>query len=133
MTKTVLQMCYEFRVLEGYTLGEELVIAMACALDVTVIYTPEHPSCGQGYDPVNVHVRLYQVTGSDLQLAIGYDAKTRQALGRLTTPHYLEHVKIVHAEHVDGKYFDMINVEHRFGQLLGVFLGGHSDEPYFNQ
>lgn len=133
MNKSVLQMCYEFRVLEGYALGEELVISMARALDVTVIYEPADPTCGHGYDPVNVHVRLYQVIGTDLQLAIGYDANTRQALGRLTTPHYLEHVKIVPAEHVDGKYFDMTNVELRFGQLLGVFQGARSDNRYYNQ
>lgn len=133
MTKTVLQMCYEFSILEGYALGEELVAAMARALDVTVVFEPEDPPSGKGYDPVNVHVRLYQVRGADLQLAIGYNANTCHALGRLTTPRYIEHVRIVHAAHVDGKYFDMINVELRFGELLGVFSTISCDEPYNNQ
>ncbi|WP_322890622.1 MULTISPECIES: hypothetical protein [unclassified Yoonia] len=133
MTRTILQMCYDFQIIEGLSLDEELVMAMAFALGVDVIFTPEDPSSEQGYDPVNKKVRLYQVKGSDLKMAIGYDADNRHACGRLVTPFYIEHTQKIHAAHVDGEYFDMMNVEARFGELLGVFIMLNGDDPYDNQ
>ncbi len=133
MEMTILQQCYEYQVIQTDKLDENLVVDMALALSVSVVFTPEDPSWADEDDPMNMTLRLYKVNGSSLQMAIGFDGNTKCAYGRLVTPAYLKYVKEVHAVHIEAEYFDIMRTEAYFGELLGVFPMQLWDEPYFNQ
>ena len=105
---------------------------IAKALDVTVTMPSEEIVAEEYCVPTGHFVEFYDVVGLDLKMAIGFDQNTLRACGSLMTPHQIEEAGITHEIHVNGGYFDMMNVEYRYGELLGVFpsprYGGHSKD-----
>ncbi|MCV2893436.1 hypothetical protein [Lentibacter sp. XHP0401] len=121
MSKTTLQMCYDFHTIDGQPFNKEIVITMAKALDVTVILPTEKIEAEEYWGATGHFVELYDVAGFDLKMAIGFNQNTLRACGRLLTPYQVKDAGITHDIHVNGEYFDMMNFEYRYGELLGVF------------
>ncbi|AML51970.1 hypothetical protein [Falsihalocynthiibacter arcticus] len=85
MNKTTLQMCYDFRTIDGCPFNKEIVITMAKALGVSVTLPLEEIEAEEYRVPTGHFVEFYDVVGFDLKMAIGFDQNTLRACGRLLT------------------------------------------------
>lgn len=94
---------------------------MANALCVMVILPLEEIEAEEYRVPTGHFIEFYDVVGFDLKMAIGFGQNTLCACGRLLTPYQVKDAGMTHDIHVNGEYFDMMNFEYRYGELLGVF------------
>ncbi|WP_156477430.1 hypothetical protein [Falsihalocynthiibacter arcticus] len=94
---------------------------MAKALGVSVTLPSEEIAAEEYRVPTGHFVKFYDVVGFDLEMAIGFDQNTLRASGRLLAQFQIKDASITHDIHVNGEYFDMMNFEYRYGELLGVF------------